>query len=303
MRSRPGTLDSCIAADGIGLHSGKRVSMTLHPAPAASGIVFVRQDAVADMADREIVARYDCVSATRLSTRLTNAAGNSVATVEHLLAACLVCGVDNLRIELDAGEVPIMDGSAAPFARLMRQAGVRLLDEPLRCIRILRPVSVTEGNKHVELSPYGGTKLSRASHDSCDGFAIEVEIDFGDKVIGRQSCRADTSKTDFSEEILPARTFAFAHEVAAMRQQGLALGGSLDNAIVVGADGILNSGGLRYDNEFARHKLLDALGDLFLAGAPILGRYRGHAPGHALNNALLHKLFATPTAWEYLQLP
>ena len=273
--------------------------MTLHPAAADSGIVFLRQDVAANAADREIAARYDCVSATLLSTRLTNSAGISVATVEHLLCACLVCGIDNARIELDAAEVPIMDGSAAPFARLIDRAGVRLLDAPLRHIRILHPVSVSEGDKHVELAPCEAQPAGTPSATGA-GFAMEVEIDFGDKVIGRQSCRANMSETDFSEEILPARTFAFASEVEAMRQQGLALGGSLDNAIVVGADGILNEGGLRYDNEFARHKLLDVLGDMCLAGAPIIGRYRGHAPGHALNNALLRKLFATPTAWEHL---
>ena len=283
MRTRQTTLASHVAANGVGVHGGRPVAMSLHPAAAGSGIVFVRDDVPQHA---EIAARYDCVSATRLSTRLTNAAGASVATVEHLLAACLACGVDNLCIRLDAEEVAIMDGSAAPFARLLQQAGITALDAPLRHIRILQPVSVADGDKRVSLAPH-------------NGFAAEVEIDFGDKVIGRQSCSVDAD-TDLCAEILPARTFAFAHEVAAMQKQGLALGGSLDNAIVVGADGILNPGGLRCENEFARHKLLDVLGDLSLAGAPILGRYHGFAPGHALNNALLRKLFATPTAWEVL---
>ena len=281
MRTRQTTLASHVAASGIGVHSGRPVAMSLHPAAADSGITFVRDDV---SAHAEIAARYDCVSGTRLSTRLTNAAGTGVATVEHLLAACLACGVDNLCIRLDAEEVAIMDGSAAPFARLLQQAGVTTLDAPLRHIRILQPVCVADADKRATLAPH-------------DGFAVEVEIDFGDKVIGRQSFRVDAA-TDLCAEVLPARTFAFAHEVAALQKQGLARGGSLDNAIVVGADGILNPGGLRYDNEFARHKLLDVLGDLCLAGAPILGRYSGRAPGHALNNALLRRLFATPAAWE-----
>ena len=284
MRTHQTTLASSVAFDGIGVHSGKRVSMSLHPAPAGSGITFVRDDVASD---KEIEARYDCVSETRLSTRLTNAAGTAVATVEHLLAACFACGVDNLRIHLDAEEVAIMDGSAAPFADLLQQAGIKTLDAPLRRIQILQPISAADGDKQVQLAPH-------------DGFAVEVEIDFGDKVIGRQTARADGADTDFRAEILPARTFAFAREVAAMRARGLALGGSLENAIVVGDDHILNPDGLRYDNEFARHKLLDVLGDLFLAGAPIQGVYRGRAPGHALNNALLRKLFATPASWQFL---
>lgn len=258
--------------------------MTLHPAEADSGVVFERSDMDTVCM---IPARYDRVNATRLSTSLADAAGNGIATVEHLLSSFFVCSIDNARVELDAEEVPIMDGSAGPFAQLIREAGIRRLDAPVRHIRILEPVSVQEDQKRVELSPY-------------DGFAIELEVDFGDRVIGRQKFHGDMGDVDFLNEILPARTFAFVHEVEAMRKEGLGLGGSLENAIVVGEDDVLNEGGLRFDNEFARHKTLDALGDLFLAGAPILGRYRGYAPGHALNNLLLRKLFASSGSWEYV---
>lgn len=285
MRSRQASLDSRVTAAGIGLHGGERVSMTLHPAEVGAGVVFIR----AGMGEGgAVAARYDCVSDTRLCTRLANAAGGSVSTVEHFLAACAVCGVDNLRVEMDAGELPVMDGSAAPFAALLDEGGVKEQQAPRRFLRIVRPVSVVEGEKRVELSPH-------------EGRVLDVTIDFGERVIGRQSLQVDMEKQDFRAEILPARTFAFAREVEAMREQGLALGGSLENAVVVGEDGILNEEGLRFADEFVRHKILDALGDLFLAGAPILGRYTAHAPGHALNNALLRRLFATPDAWEYVE--
>lgn len=284
MRSRQRTLDARIEAEGIGVHSGKRVSVSLQPAEADSGVVFVRSDL--DVAS-EIPARYDCVSDVRLSTRLSDADGNRISTVEHLLSAFFVCGVDNARIELDAEEIPIMDGSAAPFAQLIQNVGIKCLDAPVNYLRILQPVSVEDGKKRVELSPY-------------DGFAIEVKVDFGDKVIGRQEFHGDMAVADFLREVLPARTFAFAHEVETMRRQGLSLGGSLENAIVVGENDVMNEEGLRFENEFARHKALDALGDLFLAGTPLLGRYQGYAPGHALNNLLLRKLFGSPETWEYV---
>ena len=281
MRFWQSTLESRIAVDGIGVHGGERVSMALLPSEADSGVVFARRG--------EIPARYDLVASTPLSTRLANGEGDGVATVEHFLAACFVCGLDNVRVELDADELPILDGSAKPFAELIFQAGLRQLDAPLKYIRVLKTISVEEDGKRVELSPH-------------EGFALEVEIDFGDKVIGRQCFAGDMAEVDFLHEVLPARTFAFAHQVEALRERGLALGGTLENAIVVGEEAVLNEEGLRFENEFARHKALDVLGDLFLAGAPLLGRYRGFAPGHGLNNRLLRELFATPGAWETLSL-
>ncbi|MCY4031425.1 MAG: UDP-3-O-acyl-N-acetylglucosamine deacetylase [Hyphomicrobiales bacterium] len=278
MRKHQSTLDSRITAEGIGLHGGERVSIALTPADVGSGITFVRGEGDGIPAD------YKHVTSTPLSTRLSNG-DMEIATVEHLLSACFVCGLDNACIEVDAGEIPIMDGSALPFADLILETGMRTLDAPLQYIRVLESVVVEEEGKRVELSPF-------------DGFAVDVEIDFKDKVIGRQDFRADMNEVNFLHEILPARTFAFERDVEAMRARGLALGGSLDNAIVVGEHEVLNPEGLRFKNEFARHKCLDAIGDLALAGKPLLAHYRAYAPSHALNNQLLRKLFSRPDAWK-----
>lgn len=271
-------MDSRITAAGVGLHGGERVSIALAPAEVGNGITFVREGGDG------IPANYGLVTSTPLSTRLSSG-GAEIATVEHILAACFVCGIDNACIEVDAGEIPIMDGSALPFANLILETGVRTMEAPLQHIRVLKPVAVKEGDKHVELAPF-------------DGFVVDVEIDFKDKVIGRQSFRADMSEVNFLHEILPARTFAFERDVEAMRARGLALGGSLDNAIVVGEHDVLNPEGLRFKNEFVRHKCLDAIGDLALAGNPLLAYYRAYAPSHALNNQLLRKLFSRSDAWK-----
>lgn len=278
MRKHQSTLGSRIAAEGIGLHGGERVSIALMPADADSGISFVRSGG-------DIPASYEHVTSTPLSTRLSSGEAE-VATVEHLLAACFVCGIDNVRIEIDAGEIPAMDGSALPFAEMILEAGVRSLDAPLQYVRVLKPVAVEEEGRRVELSPF-------------DGFAVDVDIDFKDEVIGRQSFRANMGEVDFLREILPARTFAFERDVETMRARGLALGGSLNNAIVVGERNILNPEGLRFENEFVRHKCLDAIGDLALAGKPLRTQYRAHAPSHSLNNQLLRKLFSDPGAWRF----
>ncbi|MCY4049379.1 MAG: UDP-3-O-acyl-N-acetylglucosamine deacetylase [Hyphomicrobiales bacterium] len=278
MRKWQGTLDSRITAAGIGLHGGERVSIALTPAAAGSGITFAREGGDG------IPASYEHVTSTPLSTRLSNG-GAEIATVEHVLAACFVCGIDNACIEVDAGEIPIMDGSALPFADLILETGVRTMEAPLQHIRVLKSVAVEEEGKRVELAPF-------------DGFAVDVEIDFKDKVIGRQSFRANMSEVNFLHEVLPARTFAFERDVEAMRARGLALGGSLDNAIVIGENEVLNPEGLRFKNEFVRHKCLDAIGDMALAGKPLLAHYRAYAPSHALNNQLLRKLFSRPDAWK-----
>lgn len=277
------TLKAPVTCAGTGLHSGVRATMHLLPAPAGHGIVFRRTDIGVD-----IPARHDGVADTRLCTVLARPENPAmrIGTVEHLLAACAAMGVDDALVEVDAPELPILDGSAAPFVALLEAAGLSAQPAPRRAIEILQTIRVEEGAGFAELQP------------SPDGFSIRVEIDFPAPAIGRQSAFHRLGQDDFRAEIAPARTFALLQEVEAMRAAGLARGGSLENAIVVDGARILNQDGLRLPDEFARHKLLDVIGDLALAGAPLRGRYVGHRPGHALNNRLLHALFATPAAWR-----
>lgn len=278
------TLKGAIHCTGTGLHSGARVSMTLRPAPAGSGVVFVRTDWRG--ADPEVPARWDAVVDTRLCTVVGNADGATVGTVEHLMAALAGCGIDNCRIELDGPEVPIMDGSAAPFVFLIECAGTAEQDAPRLALRVLRPVVVEEAGKSAALLP-------------SDVPAYGMEIDFASAAVARQRGRVELLDGVFKREIARARTFGFLHEVEAMRKAGLARGGSLENAIVVSGDTVLNEGGLRFEDEFVRHKILDGIGDLYLAGAPILGRFHGVRSGHALNNRLLRALFADDAAWTW----
>ncbi|MGQ9365418.1 UDP-3-O-acyl-N-acetylglucosamine deacetylase [Azospirillum sp. ST 5-10] len=279
------TLRSAIHSSGVGLHSGSTVSLTIAPAEAGSGILFVRTDK-RGAAAAEIPARWDAVADSRLCTVIANAEGTSVGTVEHLMAALAGCGIDNAVVSLDAGEVPIMDGSSAPFVAMIERAGRLEQAVPRRAIRILRPVAVTEGSKSASLVPGEGSTYS-------------FEIDFDNAVVARQSASFDLVPGAFGQDIARARTFGFLHEVDAMRRAGLALGGSLDNAIVIDRDRVLNEGGLRFEDEFVRHKILDAVGDLYLAGAPILGHFHGCRSSHALNNKLLRALFADSGAWCY----
>ncbi len=276
------TLKTSINCSGVALHSGSKVSMTLFPADADTGIVFKRTDIAGHGA--EIPARWDHVVDTRMCTTLGNKDGVTIGTVEHLMAALSGCGIDNARIELNGPEVPIMDGSAQPFVFLVDCAGVVEQDAPRRVIRILKPVSLDDGS--ARLTP--GTHLS-----------LDFEIDFDNDMVSKQSLSIGVVNGSFAKELARARTFGFLHEVEALRNAGLAKGGSLDNAIVVSGDSVLNEGGLRYDDEFVRHKVLDAIGDLYLSGAPIIGNFQGVCSGHAANNALLHALFADPDAWEY----
>lgn len=278
------TLNSAIECAGTGLHGGRKVRMNLRPAPVDSGIVFIRTDVPADRA--LVPARWDLVSDTRLCTLLTNEHGISVGTVEHLLAALRGCGIDNLYVELDAAEVPIMDGSAAPFVFLIECAGVRVQDQPRRLIRVLRDIRFQDGDKLVTLSPA-----------PVSSFRAEIIYD-NTALIRRQEGYLRLSDGNFKNEVAEARTFGFAHEVEAMRKAGLGLGGSLDNAVVIDGDHVMNPGGLRFNDEFIRHKILDAVGDLYLAGGPILGHYQGIRPGHAMNNGLLRTLFADASAWR-----
>ena len=278
------TLREPIQSAGVGLHSGQKVQMTLRPAPVDTGIVFRRTDL---SPVREIPARADWVEQTDLSTGLGSGEAR-VTTVEHLLSALCGLGIDNAYVELDGAEVPIMDGSAGPFVYLLQTAGICEQASPKRFIRILEPLTVTEGDKTASLRPY-------------DGFKVTFGIDFDHPVFREQSGRStvEISSEAFVREISRARTFGFVHEFEYMRSRGLARGGSVDNAIVIDDYRILNEEGLRYDDEFVKHKILDALGDLYLAGHQILGEYEGIKSGHALNNQLVRALLSREDSWEW----
>jgi len=281
------TLSAPVQLDGVGLHSGKPVHLRLLPAAPGTGIVFVRVD-VTDKNNR-IPARWDCVVDTRLCTVLANTAGVSVGTVEHLMAALRGVDVHNVLIELDGPEVPIMDGSSAVFIQAIDAVGMVEQDAPAYGIKVLAPITVMEGDKVVSLMP-----AERASYGG--------EIEFNHPTIGQQTFAVELLNGNFRHEIADARTFGFFEEVNTLRSMGLALGGSLENAIVVNQDGVMNPDGLRFADEFIRHKLLDAIGDLYLAGAPVIGAYHGFKPSHALNNALLRALFANQGAWAVVPL-
>jgi UDP-3-O-[3-hydroxymyristoyl] N-acetylglucosamine deacetylase len=282
--ARQKTLKSSIHCSGIGLHGGEKISMSLHPADIDTGIVFRRSDIRGVSA--EIAANFENVHDTRLCTTLRNDASVSVGTVEHLMAALAGCEVDNVEIELSGPEVPIMDGSAEPFVFLIECAGIVEQSAPRRAIQILKPVRAAVGDAVAELAP-------------SDAFAMKLAIDFDNPAIGEQSFEFGIDAKVFKDEISRARTFGFLEDVEALRKAGLALGGSLDNAVVVSGDRILNDGGLRYQDEFVRHKALDCIGDLYLAGSPIIGLFTGRRMGHAINNQLLRALFADSEAWTY----
>lgn len=271
------TLQHPVTCIGVGLHTGEHIRLSLKPAPADSGIVFVRTDVDASIA--EVPARYDLVSETQLGTTLTNEHGTKACTVEHLMAALWGCGVDNARIELDGPEVPIMDGSSEPFVFLIECAGTVAQNAPRVAIEILRDIEVKDGESTVLLQP-------------ADDFSVDISIDFAHDKIGAQHALYDFSQTTFKQALCRARTFGFAHEVEQLRKIGLARGGSLDNAIVLNEDEVMNPEGLRYNDEFVRHKALDCVGDYFLACGHIRGAIRTHRPGHGINNALLHAIFA-----------
>jgi len=281
------TLKSSIGCTGIGLHSGKKVSMSLNPAAADTGIVFHRTDLEGD--DRIIPARWDFVVDTRLATTIGNQASVCISTIEHLMAALAGCGIDNTIIEIDDAEVPVMDGSAAPFIFLVECAGMIEQNAPRKAIKIERPVEVGDSDKFISAIPG-------------NSFSVDFEIDFEDTAVARQQLSMRLVNGTFKTEIARARTFGFVHEVDALRKAGLALGGSLDNAVVISGDTILNGDGLRYDDEFVRHKILDCVGDLYLAGAPIIGQIVALRSGHALNNQFLNSLFADDTAWSYVEM-
>jgi len=277
------TLKNVIRATGVGLHTGEKVHLTLRPAAPDTGIVFRRVDLEPPA---EIHACPDNVGDTRLSTTLVN--GNvRVSTVEHLLSAFAGLGIDNAYVDLSAPEVPIMDGSAGPFVFLLQSAGIEEQARPKRFIRIKRPIEVRDGDKYARFEPY-------------EGFKVEFTIDFDHPAFQDRAKRAqvDFSTNSFVKEISRARTFGFLREIEQLRQQNLALGGSLDNAVVVVEYRVLNEEGLRYEDEFVKHKILDAIGDLYLLGHTLIGSFKGHKSGHALNNQLLRALIADQAAWE-----
>lgn len=281
------TLASVAVCAGTGLHCGKHVRMVLKPAAPGSGIVFERTD-ITDH-DNRIEARAANVAGLRLGTTIANEAGASVATVEHLMAALAGLAVDDLLVEIDGPEVPVMDGSSAPFVELINRVGLKTSAAPRRAIRVLKSVSVEFQGRTAAFLP----SLKPV---------IDVEISFPHPAVGRQHYAFDISPEIFAGDVAAARTFGFKRDVDAMRAAGLALGGSMDNAVVLDDSGVINEEGLRFADEFARHKALDALGDLYLAGAPILALYQAHQPGHALNNAAVRALLADTTAWKMVSL-
>ncbi|MBI1418568.1 MAG: UDP-3-O-acyl-N-acetylglucosamine deacetylase [Limimaricola sp.] len=278
------TIRQVVRFAGVGLHRGRPARLVLRPAPADHGIVFCRVDAAARGA--LLPARWDMVEQTPLNTRLRNADGVSVATVEHLMAALAGCGLHNVLVEIDGPEVPILDGSAAPFVRAILAAGVQRLAAPLRVMRMLQAVEVRRGAAVARLEP-------------ADRLRIDFRIDFADAAIGQQELALDMANGAFVRELCSSRTFCRQADVDAMRAKGLALGGTLENAVVVDGDQVLSPGGLRQKDEAVRHKMLDAMGDLATAGAPIIGRYTGHRAGHALTNALLRAVMERPETWTW----
>jgi UDP-3-O-[3-hydroxymyristoyl] N-acetylglucosamine deacetylase len=285
---RQTTLGDRTTISGIGVHSGLPVTLTLHPADAGTAVVFVRRAADGNL-QREIRASAGSVTATELATVLGDASGPGVSTIEHIMAALCGLGVDNAIIELDGPEAPIMDGSAAAFVEAIDQVGIISLSAPRRYTKVLKPVRVATGDSYGELRPY-----SR-------GFRIEVDIDFDHPLIGKQSLVIEVGPTSFRRKLARARTFGFLRDVDKLWDAGYALGASLENTLVLADDRVLNPDGLRYADEFVRHKALDAIGDLALAGAPILGAYRSVRGGHKLNHAVLSALIADPTAFTVVE--
>jgi UDP-3-O-[3-hydroxymyristoyl] N-acetylglucosamine deacetylase len=282
------TIKNKVSCFGIGLHSGSFVNMSILPAPVDYGIAF-RRVGVDGAIIGEVKAEYDLVSTTFLGTNLVSKDSNiKIATVEHLMAALWGCGIDNAIIEIDADELPIMDGSADHFVFMIECAGILEQNVGRRFVEVLKKVEVVEGDIKAVLSP-------------SDDFSVQMDIDFSDNVISKQSCCFLANTSSFKIELARARTFGFLKDVDKLKELGLIKGGSLDNAIVIGENGVLNGNGLRYKDEFVRHKVLDSIGDLYLSGARIMGHFEGSKSGHSLNNKLLRTLFADKSAWRYLQ--
>ena len=277
------TIQSETAATGVGLHRGERVCLVLHPAPVDYGVVFCRVDLPGKP---KLSVSVELVRDTRMSTTLISDEGVRVGTIEHLLSALSGLGIDNVLIELDAAEVPIMDGSASPFIYLIEGAGVVQQHQPKKYVEILEILRVEEEGRWVSLAPH-------------EGFSVDLSIDFNHAVLGQQQFSVDFSQVSYLDAVSRARTFGFMQEVELMRKNQLGLGGSLDNAIVIDDEDILNVDGLRFHDEFVRHKVLDAVGDLYVLGHPIIGAFSGFRSGHALNNRLLRLLLSKPQTWRW----
>ncbi len=285
--SRQTTLRSQATVTGVGVHSGLPVNLTIGPASVDAGFIFVRSGL--EGGDREVRATSEAVIATEFQTVLGDAEGPLVSTAEHVLAALRGMGVDNATIEVDGPEVPIMDGSAAPFVTAIEQAGVVTQSAPRRFIQVLKPVQVAIGDSFGELRPYAG------------GFRAEVEIDFANPVIGQQTFTLELSAEGFRREVARARTFGCMNDVARLWSAGFALGASFENSVVFDEERLLNPEGLRFADECARHKVLDVIGDLALAGLPLLGAFRSVRGGHKINHAVLTALMADRTAWRIVE--
>ncbi|QEN87182.1 UDP-3-O-acyl-N-acetylglucosamine deacetylase [Labrys sp. KNU-23] len=288
------TLNDRVSLEGIGVHSGKPVSITLHPSEANSGIVFLRTH-LENGREREILAHYPNVIDTRLCTVVGDATRASVATIEHLMAALRGLGIDNVTVEVDGPEIPVMDGSSAPFIAAIDQVGTATLRARRRQIKVLKPVRVEMGRAWAELTPWDKSGNM--------GFRLDVEIDFESALIGRQRRALDLTPDNFRRELSRARTFGFVKDVEQLWERGLALGSSLENSVALSEDRILNPEGLRYTDEFVRHKMLDAVGDLALAGAPLIGQFRSYCGGHRVNYMTLQALFADDSAWTMVDAP
>lgn len=278
------TIKNTVSCFGIGVHSGKPASITLYPASENTGIQFIRTDIT--NAYNRIEAKYNFVSNTQMGTTLTNEAGIEVATIEHLMAALWGCKIDNVLIEIDSRETPIMDGSSEPFIFVLECAGVQEQAQPRRFIEIIKEVEVQDRDSYARITPAAS-------------FSVSMEIEFASPLIAKQKYNFNEIEKSFKSDIARARTFGFAHEGEALKKMGLAQGASLDNAVVISGNEILNKDGLRYQNEFVRHKMLDFIGDCYLAGAPIIGHVQTYKPGHCINNKLLKQVFADNANWRY----
>lgn len=281
------TLKNSIHCSGIGLHSGLKIDMTLHPAAPNTGIVFRRRDL--SNGGVEVPARWDHAVETPLCTTLAGDAGVRIGTIEHLMSALAGCNIDNAVIELNGPEVPVMDGSAAPFVFLIECAGTLVQDEARRVLEIRKRIAVSDRGRTASMAPGAG-------------LSIDFEIDFESPAVARQRWSEIVTEGNYKRDIARARTFGFLGEVDRLRELGLARGGSLDNAIVISEDQVLNEGGLRYENEFVRHKVLDLIGDLYLVGGPIIGCVRGVRAGHAMTLRMIRALFAEKSAWAWREM-
>jgi len=278
------TISNSISVKGIGLHTGNLVELTLEPAAVDNGIKFIRVD---KKNDNVIEAIWSNVSETVLSTTISNSYGVKISTIEHLMSALSGLHIDNLNIYINANEVPIMDGSSKPFVEMIEEIGIKKQSKKRKLLNVKKSIEVSENNTSVKIVPN-------------NQFSIDFEIDFPSKIVSKQSCQLQLINGNYKTDIAAARTFGFEKDVKYLRSNGLALGGSLDNAVVVGENEILNKDGLRYTDEFVRHKILDSIGDLYLAGSPIIGYFYGNKSGHYLNNQLLRKLFSDNSNYEYI---